>query len=594
MAGAVPKQRGGSNATTIGMVSAVVVAVLLLGALIWLITQQEQLRTNATQATAARDRANRDLEDMRKATSLLAGGVTGNPNETPQDARARLEEMLAGIRSTGRVSDTDQMTTTVGAVGVIDRLHQQYLAQLDAKEKLTESFGKANADLRAALAANDELQKKFGDDLAGLRVKVDELQTAKSDFERLKAEETQALASQIGAKQDALNALRRDQVTVRQRLKEELDRRDSLLNEQRQALSMLRGPGPEGAQELSLARAGVGSVMRALPGDSLVHVDLGAENGVRLGMTFAVYSSDERIPADGRGKAHLEVVSVGRRTSECRVTTRPSPDNPILEGDRIGNIVLSRDRARKQRFCIVGQFDIDFDGQPDVRGQDAIAALVRRFGGEVVAQVDAMTDYVIVGLEPPAEAPEPEDLFADDEAPGAATRTQDETEAESYDEDDEDAADDIEESETGAEDEEEPAADTEEADEEEADASDEGEDEESADESDESDDETDDESDAGSDEEESDELARWDDRFDASRVSRLNSDPATAAPTIRRSGEVDPTKGPRERRVLTERQRYDEAVRKAMLLSIPRLPQDRFFNFVGLESGREAMRALEQ
>lgn len=582
MAGAMPQQRGGSNATTIGMVVSIIVAVLLLGVLIWLITQQEQLRNNASTAQSARDRAVRDSEEFKRAAGLVISGMTGDANDTPQAARDKLEAMLATIRSDGRVADADQMTSSNGAVVVIERLHQLYKAEMDAREKLVGDLAKVGADLRTALAANTELQQKFGDDLASLRVKVEELQAAKSDFERLKSSETQALASQIGAKQDALDAMRREQMTMRQRMRDELLHREGLLHEQREALARLRAPGVDSAaQELAVARTGVGTILRALPGDSLVHIDLGREDGVRLGMTFAVYSALERIPEDGRGKAHIEVVSVGRRTAECRVTTPPSPDNPLLEGDLVGNIILSRDKSKKQRFCIVGQFDIDFDGQVDVRGAEAIAALVRRYGGEVVDRVDAMTDYVIVGLEPPEGltemiADEPElDLEETEETPAARPSRvrSDRVDSDAEEADDEDAVD---------ENEDEAEEDT---------ATDEDDSEDAADE-----DADDDEGEPAGDDYDADDAGDLDDTDEDTDVTAPSNRLAqvAAAPTIQRAPEVDPTKGPRARRVLTERERYRQAVERAMLLSIPRLPQDRFFNFIGLESGREAMRALEQ
>ena len=50
MAGVTPQQRGGSGATTIGMVIAIFVACVLLIALIWLFTMQEGFRQNAKKA----------------------------------------------------------------------------------------------------------------------------------------------------------------------------------------------------------------------------------------------------------------------------------------------------------------------------------------------------------------------------------------------------------------------------------------------------------------------------------------------------------------------------------------------------------------
>src|SRR5207237_406231 len=80
---------------------------------------------------------------------------------------------------------------------------------------------------------------------------------------------------------------------------------DKTLREQQKKIGQVAGPGPEGAQPLAVARAPVGRVLRALPGNSIVHIDLGRENHVSLGMNFAVYSSDRRVPESGRGKANI-------------------------------------------------------------------------------------------------------------------------------------------------------------------------------------------------------------------------------------------------------------------------------------------------
>ncbi|HKQ46687.1 MAG TPA: hypothetical protein VJZ71_01310 [Phycisphaerae bacterium] len=641
MAGAVPQQRGGSNATTIGMVVSILVAVLLLGGLIWLITQQEQLRTNAEQATAAKKRlatggdeakakqmfpdaggVNKTLVgEMNKGIALVCRGMTGNENDSPTAARGKLDAALAKISASGKVADPEKISSDFGAVAIIDYLHQLYADEKTAREKAEADLARASGDLDAARAANEDLTKKISADLAKMRTKVEELQAAKSEFENLKSGETQALASQIGAKQDAIDAMRREQVDMRRKLANELGHRDRLLDEQREAISTLRGPGPATAQELAIARNGVGRVLRALPGDSLVHIDLGKEDNVTLGLTFSVYSEDERVPADGRGKANIEVVSVGRRTAECRVTARPSPDDPILEGDIVGNIVLSRDHDKKQRFCIVGQFDIDFDGNVDAMGNEAIAALVRRFGGEVVDRVDPTTDYVVVGQEPPLiGVAEPEEIApaeeAEPEAPAEAEPEKAGDEGEAAAEEGDSAAEESTEEEPSDEEsaEETPAegegesAEGEEADEPAADEATseepaaeeetaEGGDEEAAEGG---EDEAKPEEDAAEDTDEAEEKpAATEEEAPAEEPAATEeAKPAdtavksAAVPTIPRAPEIDTTQGPRTRRAMNERQRFDEAIMRARMFSIPRLPQDRFFNFVGLEPD-DAVKQLE-
>ena len=591
MAGAMPQKGGGSRGATIGMVASILVSVALLTVLIILFTQQEQLRNNADQAVAARVRlANAGDEssarqlfpdsggagktlvgEMIRGVQLVAGAMTGDQNDSPLAARTRLRDVVARIRDEGKAPDAADMTVALGAVTIMENLYRHYTDEMKLREKLQADLAAAGEELKATIAAKEQLQQQFGDDLAAMRSKVEELQSAKSEFERLKQEDAAALAGQISSKQDALDALRRDSNEMRNILARELANREQLLDEQREALAVLRGPGAEAGRELAIALKGVGKVMRALPGDSLVHINLGRSDNVQLGMPFAVYSQDSRIPADGRGKAHIEVVSVGQRTSECRVTTPSAPDNPILVDDVVNNLVLSRNRDKKQRFCIVGQFDIDFDGQVDIRGAAAIAALVTRYGGVVVDRVDPMTDYVVVGLEPPATAPSYSGFAAGGEDVDIASNGFDEGEDEFADEGDDEFADDDE-------------ADGDDASDEEF--------------TDEGDDSFDDEADGDVEDEGDDEAVSDadDDGGDEAfgEAAAAEPQPLLQAPAITRPTEQDPTRGPRMRRLLTDRERYDEALLRSSMFSIPRLPQDRFFNFIGLQSGREAVRALEQ
>ncbi len=571
MAGVAPQHRGGSNATTIVMVIAIVVAVLLLGVLIWLFTQQEQLRSTAENETRARARvanpadeasakqmfpeagaAGRTLVgEMVKGIKALNARVTGNQNEAPSNAVKQLETAFEEIRE--GVPDPERVAAANGAVAVLRNLHQLFRDEQAAKEKARTDLTKALEDLEALRRANDELNKTFKDQLAAMSAKVDELQKAKEDFERLKGDEVRALAAQIEDKQDTLDSMRKDQSQLVDKVRREIARRDKSIEEQSKALADLRAEGTaQAAEPLAIARKPIGRVLRALPGDALVHINLGRQDNVALGMTFSVYSADQRLPADGRGKATLEVVSLGDRTAECRIISPPAPDDPVLPGDGVNNIVLSRNQARKTRICIVGQFDVDFDGFPDVRGGDKIAALAKRYGAEIVTRVDASTDYLVVGL-PPAEEAEPAV-----EEPAAAQPAADE------------AAEEAE------------AAETTEAAEEEADAA-------------EADDETADDEEADAeeedgDDEEADDAA--DDEQQPAAAAPAPETPAAAAPRIAKPTEIDPTVAPRARRAVTEREKYYEAIRRAEMFSVPRLRQDQFLNFVGLESGADAMKRL--
>jgi hypothetical protein len=629
MAGVAPQR--GSNATTIGMVVSIIVAVVLLAALIWLFTQQETLKATAKQeqatrarlASAADESAARQLfpdatgsgkalvGEMNKGIQLLCGRITGNQTDPPKVAMDKLDAALKSIAESDKIPDKDQFTSAYGAASIIETL-----SQLVIKER--EGSAKAEADLTRALTELDELSKantKLGQDfqgqLAKMQASVAALQNGKSEFEKTKGGEVEALKQKISEKGDELEATLRDQQKFKQLVKAELDKRDRDIAEQRKALGDLRGPPAEGAQDLAIAKKPVGTVLRALPGGSLVHIDLGRENNVTLGMTFAVYSSDAQVPADGRGKANLEVVSLGEKTAECRVTTPPSPDNPILEGDYVGNIILSRNKAKKPQFCIVGGFDVDYDGSPDARGREVVNALVKRYGGEVVDSVTASTDYVVVGVEPEGSeaVTEPgagaikaaEDLAAKAKAKEAAEP--EEEKAPKATKDKKEKADE-EEAATEEEDEEKPAADTEDeesADEEKATGKADktaAEDEEEAETKDEAEEESADEDEEPPADEEKPASGMSESKKPAKEMKAAEERPAKAKTgavplEIKRPTAVDPTAGPHGRKTMNERERYYEAIRRAEMFSIPRLPQDRFLNFVGIEPGPNAARRLQ-
>jgi len=530
MAGVAP-QRGGSNATTVGMVVSIVVSVILLGVLIFLFTGQEQLRTDQKKAKddlariaggSDRDSANKFiaasgnpaptlLGNTVKAANMVVARLTGNANDSAKEAADKLDTVLAEIVAAGKVPNPDQMSQANGAVAILQQMHGWFAAEKSAKETALADLAKANKSLEDALTNNKGLSEKFDETTKKLSTTVAELEKSKLELEAIKNSDLDALKKTIDEKGGELATVVREKSELQRTYAADLTKADQIIEDQRRALGISKGPGPEGSQALAVARKPVGRILRALPGDTIVHVDLGKRDRVAIGMTLAVYTPDRRVPETGRGKANLEIVSVGERTSECRVITPPSPEDPILEGDGVGNILLSRNAVKRQRFCIIGRFDLNYDGQPDVRGLDAIKAFVRRFGGEVVDSVDASTDYLIVGTIPPDSEP----------VMPVARAPKEEAEEEPADDESDESGD-----EDGDEDEAAPA-------------------------------------------------------------------PKPAPRAIVKPDEVDHPLPARTRRALSERALYEEAIKRADSLMVPRMTQDHFFNFIGIEAGPNVSKRVQ-
>ena len=123
MAGA--PSRGGSNATTIGLVVSVVVALILAGVLIWLYTMQEELRQSAESANAQKNRIPSGPSGGTLASSVidgsktLIGQLTGDNTMTADAAVAAMESAIAEVRDAGKVPDPSAYTNSSGAVNTV-------------------------------------------------------------------------------------------------------------------------------------------------------------------------------------------------------------------------------------------------------------------------------------------------------------------------------------------------------------------------------------------------------------------------------------------------------------------------------------------
>ncbi len=445
MAGVKPS-RGGLTGLHVWLIAFVTLWAASTTGLIMVFTGWERLRTDRDQAqsrltaiAAPSDLAQPAIRAMeqagtgaRPARSLVrvmheairaqAGLLSGNAEDDLKTVQKHWAALRDEIRSEGRVPDADTFVRTTGALPALRQMYEWYRAERDAKEQAAAARDDAQRQLEAAQAAHQKLQEEVAARLASLEKQVQSVSEDRDRLAATKTSEVDDLARNLDARKQELSALTLAMEQQKSAHASELGQRDQTLRSQADLLAQYRAPGPEGTNELDAARQPVGRVLRALPGDALVHIDLGQLDGVKLGLSFAVYSFAKPVAEDGRGKATIEVVSVGPHTAECRVMTPPPAEEPILPEDLVGNILLARSRARLQRFVVVGSFDIDYDGVDDPLGYDRVAAYIRRFGGEIVPDVDATVDYVVVGRRPTGVAGSPDPTRLDPTAVTAARR----------------------------------------------------------------------------------------------------------------------------------------------------------------------------
>jgi len=329
------------------------------------------------------------LEQSRSQTAALATGVAGDDVATIRTKR----NQLVGDIQTGKLLSDAAAFQDASFLDVSTKLYASYKSLHDKWKKAEESLvslddevGKLRDASTAFKTDCDGRMKGLGDELA--KVEADR-NTTRKEREDGVAQIEGDFKKQSDQNTSELTKVRQTNQACQQQLAESRDRYGAL----REKLGgMIGGPG-----ELSTARQPDGKVLTAIPGDPVVYINLGAQSALTLGLQFAVYSSETGIPADGRSKGVVEVVSISENSAECRIL-QLGRNEVILEGDLIANPVY--DPKRPLSFAVFGDFDLDRDGQTDRDGAASIESLIAKWGGQITKEINPLTDFVVLGAAP--------------------------------------------------------------------------------------------------------------------------------------------------------------------------------------------------
>ncbi len=376
-----------------------------------LYTGQEQLQQEAERAisdkgrliTSAEERSIPLVQTARAGGPTVVGLVEGARAETarlavgeadaaPATVAGKLDQQLRTIQTERLVSDParyedlsyDQALSTLYA-----EFSTIYGLKREAADRVTELQAEVERLVEQTAQQKNELDtraRELGDQLAQEQAaraqyradRDEEIVRIKEEYEQRHAEDS------------------RDLTEARQRASL-LEERVTLLQDRLQAMQEQFGELMIGPEPLATARRADGRVLTAIPGDDVVYIDLGQKQKLTLGLRFAVYSAETGIPADGRAKAQIEVVSMSQASAECKVLL-VAPRQTILSGDLVANPVYDPDRSL--RFLVLGDFDLDHDGAVDQGGTATIEAMIDHWGGQTVTELSALTDFVVIGRAP--------------------------------------------------------------------------------------------------------------------------------------------------------------------------------------------------
>ncbi len=280
-------------------------------------------------------------------------------------------------------------------------------------------------------AQYEGLEAKRDADKKALEEKIAAVETEHKAFQEMvkkQHEEAQKLLEQIQAASTA--KLAEKDKTVSDREKE-----INLLNARIRELVNKFGQDVPTAPDLKLQPDA--RVISVASDTNLVYIPLGRNDHLVRGMTFEVFDPNVGIEVKKenngerytRGKATIEVVTIGENSSACRIV-RQSLLQSVLVGDLVANLIYDKNRVFK--FFVVGDFDLDYDGRPDNQDYDQIVKMVQNWGGKVVTSEERAktlarlpkadmessltlpldTDFLVMGQEPPV----PEPIKNDDDA----------------------------------------------------------------------------------------------------------------------------------------------------------------------------------
>ncbi len=134
----------------------------------------------------------------------------------------------------------------------------------------------------------------------------------------------------------------------------------------------------------------------------IVRLNMGSDDKVYRGLTLSVYDKDTPIPADGKGKAEIEIFDVQKNISSARIL-RSEIKRPIIAGDIVANLIW--DSNRSNVFVVAGIFNL---GGKNIgnHGTEKIKELIQKWGGTVDDTVTVNADFVVLG-EPPVVLQKP-------------------------------------------------------------------------------------------------------------------------------------------------------------------------------------------
>ena len=331
----------------------------------------------------------------RKIPETVVGRLVTQVNE--------LTQKINGVVTTPKdaIRKTDALYTEIGDSGGLIEMVRGAYKQRDDKETEANEFKKQRND---AQDERDKVKASFEELVTQFKAWKDssneQIKSINEEFANLTKQQAKVLADAKAA----WDLIRQDKDKKAAGLTDRLHASDKKIRELERTIAAFKGKIEKMRVRVEAVTKPDGKILSLAEG-GFCFIDLGAEDGVETGFTFAVYPQTG-IPKDGASKGSIVVTSVGQDVSRCRVA-RQDKTSPVIPDDLVANVAF--DSVRKWRFLVEGDFDLHGTGEATPEGTVEAKLLLRRFGATVAEEVGVDVDFVVLGAEPPTPARPEED-----------------------------------------------------------------------------------------------------------------------------------------------------------------------------------------
>ncbi len=333
------------------------------------------------------------VEYLDQVVYLIIGGVPENTSAEVKvgTANRNFQDTLTLVQTHIDAASIDPNTT--GLVQVVQKLKTELDNTKDTLQATQEQLADVRNDFNDAMVETYNKERTWLAEKDDYRRQIDSIKKDYNDLEVLleqtSEERIQALMTQLSEERAKYEQEHQDKLQIQAQLEMT---QDKMKRQQDELHKIVPLPDSEVVTHKS-----DGKVILVDNQTKVVHLDIGRDDRVYPGLTFAVYDKNMPIPKDGQGKAEIEVYSVEKNISAARII-KSEIKRPIILDDIVANLIWDSDKINV--FVIEGEFDLDGDGKIEPDAVDKIKSLVEKWGGKVADAISIETDYLVLGSPP--------------------------------------------------------------------------------------------------------------------------------------------------------------------------------------------------